>query len=177
MKHFDRLADGETSGALVCFTDIARFIDIHDEANPDTTFMILKEMAQSAAESLEPTSGQIIKHIGDAMLIVFPAEATDEGVNVLLDLQARLHGILEEHGLSNRVTFGLHVGDVIVGRMPPFDAPDVFGSVVNTAATVDRRRHRGEFVITPQVFRRLEAATRKRFRKFTPPVVYLRRPA
>jgi hypothetical protein len=49
----------------------------------------------------------------------------------------------------------------------------VVGDSVNIAATLDRGRNQGKFIISPQVFRKLRPETRKYFHKFTPPVIYI----
>jgi hypothetical protein len=47
------------------------------------------------------------------------------------------------------------------------------GEAVNIASMLGRGEHRGRLVISPQVFRKLSPETRKSFRKFTPPIVYV----
>ena len=47
------------------------------------------------------------------------------------------------------------------------------GDSVNNAAMLAGKDYRARFVITPQVFRKLKPETRKKFHKFTPPVVYI----
>ena len=128
----DRAGDRSLIDALVCFTDITRFMDI-GSGDPQDAYDLLHDMATIAAEAVEPTEGRIVKHIGDAMLMAFPGDQTNASVQLLHELQRRLHGCMRDRGLSNRVTFGLHVGQVMVGRMPPIDRPDIFGSVVNRA--------------------------------------------
>ena len=46
---------------------------------------------------------------------------------------------------------------------------DVYGYTVNTAATLKSNG----FAMTPQVFRKLRADTRKLFKKHTPPIRYI----
>ena len=130
-------------------------------------------MSEIADQVIEPTSGQIIKYIGDAILIAFPEDDADAGVDTMMELQRRLHAEFEQLDLPTRVSMGLHVGEVVVGRMKPIDTPDIFGEAVDRAVTIDRRQHRGRVVISPETFRRLAAATRKAFHKFTPPMVYV----
>ena len=171
MKHFDRLADGETTEALIGCADLTRFAEIARSGTLAGVYELVRALAETSAEVIEPTSGQIIKYIGDAVLTAFPADAADEGVRVLLDLRDRLLARLAPRGIG--VTLAAHVGEVVVARMVPFAAVDIFGEAVNTAFTMDRRTHRGRLLISPQAFRRLAPGTRRRFHRHTPPIVYV----
>ena len=171
MKHFDRLADGETTEALIGCADLTRFAEIARGEPLAVLRALVQRLAETSAATIEPTSGQIIKYIGDAVLVAFPAEAADQGVRALLELRSRLLAAFASRGLG--VTLTAHVGEVVVARMKPFSQVDVFGEAVNTAFTMDRRTHRGRLLISPQAFRRLAPETRARFHRHTPPIVYV----
>jgi len=47
------------------------------------------------------------------------------------------------------------------------------GDAVNVAATIDRAGRGGRMTTSPQAFRQLEPETRKLFKKYTPPIVYM----
>jgi len=117
------------------------------------------------------TRGQIIKYIGDAVFVAFPAEAADEGVRALLVLREQLIARFAPRGIG--VTVTVHVGEVVVARMKPFATVDIFGEAVNIAFTMDRRANRGRLVISPQAFRRLSPQMRTRFHRYTPPIAYV----
>jgi hypothetical protein len=59
------------------------------------------------------------------------------------------------------------------GKIPSFDTWDFGGEAINIAFSLDRGPYRAQFVITPQVFRKLAPGNRKMFHKHTPPIVYL----
>jgi class 3 adenylate cyclase len=171
MKYFDRLADGETTQALIGVSDLARFAQVARQESPQGLLALVRKLAETASAVIEPTSGQIIKYIGDAVLAAFPPEAADEGVRALAELRKRLLDALAVRGIG--VTVSAHFGEVIVARLEPFTAVDVLGEAVNTTFLVDRRSYRGSLVITPQAFRKLAPATRARFHKHTPPIAYV----
>ena len=173
MQNFTTIKDGHKISALICMTDITGFARLSRSEDMETVYTILKDIAVISSKKIEETPGKIIKYIGDAALIIFPDGFVDEGVRVLLDFNAELEGYFKHKGYSNKVTFSLHFGEVILGRLPPFDSLDVFGDTVAIAFMLDRGAHSGRFVISPQVFRKLKPETRKRFHKFTQPVVYL----
>ena len=173
MQNFTTMKEGQKVSALICMTDITGFMRISRSEDMETVFAILKDIAVISTKKIEGTPGKIIKYIGDASLIMFPEEFVDSGVCKLLELKEDLEGYFKQKGYSNKVTFCLHFGEVILGRLPPVDSIDVFGDTVNIAFILDREGHSGRFIISSQVFRKLKPETRKRFHKFTHPVVYL----
>jgi len=167
MSWFDQSTPGERE-LLVTFYDLTRYM-LHCKETPDR--VVLEQMAGFFAltgEIIERRGGILVKAIGDAGLVAFPAEETDKGVRTLLAVRDEGEAWLEEHGVPSRIPFKSHVGPVAFG---PVGAPgrerfDIYGKTVNTAALLDSKG----LAMTPQVFRRLESDTRKLFKKHTPPV-------
>ena len=81
--------------------------------------------------------------------------------------------LFKNKGLGNTLTFSFHFGEMVAGKIPPFETWDFGGEAINIAFSLDRGSYRAQFVITPQVFRKLAPPTRKLFHKHTPPIVYL----
>lgn len=173
MQDLSTIKEGQIISALVCMTDITGFARISQSESMETLYKFLRDFADITSKKIEGTKGKIIKYIGDASLIMFPEDSVDEGVRILLELQNELEDSFKENGYNNKITFSLHFGEVIAGKFPPIDTIDILGDTINIAFMLDRGHYRGRFVITPQVFRKLKPETRKRFHKFTPPVVYL----
>ena len=161
---------------LICFYDIENFASIaRDRPDPVEIFDILNGMAKITHGKIDGSPGHVVKFIGDSALLIFPEGAEDEGVNLLLQLKDELETFFGRQGCSTRTRFNVHFGEVAVG---PFGVGrrvslDVFGDSVNTAAMLGRGQHRGRFVISPEAFAHLSAATQKRFHRYTPPIVYL----
>jgi class 3 adenylate cyclase len=172
MKDFSLLSDGQKTELLICFTDVTAFTSLVKSEGSENTVQILRDLATLMDERLGKTPGKIIKYIGDASLIVFPDECVDEGVRALLELKNGCDEYFVGRELPNRLTVALHYGEVFIVRLPPIQGIDVVGDAVNTTAMLEHGRSKGRFVISPQVFRKLESGTRKRFHKFTPPIVY-----
>lgn len=120
---------------------------------------------------LADAGGLLVKSMGDAGLAVFHAEDTDVGVEAFLELKARGDELLPSLGFKSRAKVMLHLGPVACGMVGPPDSPrfDVYGNTVNTAATLAS----DAFSMSPQVFRKLSTAARKKFKKHTPPVTYI----
>jgi class 3 adenylate cyclase len=173
MHPFDDFQSGDVTEALVCFADIAGFARFSRGRDAREVAMFLVAVAEESAKVVAGTSGRIVKYIGDASLIAFPAEDADVGVRTLLRLKQGVDAVLESRGHHGRLACSAHVGPVSLVRLPPVDQPDVLGETVNIAAMAGAGHGSGRFAVTPQVFRKLAPATRKAFHKFTPPIVYL----
>lgn len=116
-------------------------------------------------------NGILVKTIGDAGLVAFPAEDADRGITACLRVKSEGEAWLARNGINSRATFKLHLGPVACGHVgaPGRAIFDVYGRTVNTAATLESHG----FAMTPQVFRALNAETRKLFKKHTPPITYI----
>lgn len=119
--------------------------------------------------------GGVVKVIGDAILLVFPDDEVDIGVECLLDLKARIESVLRRSGFANRLRITAHFGEAAIGLLGEDRnrSIDVLGHAVNVASVLERGEHAGRLIISPQAFRRLSSATRKVFHRYTPPIVYL----
>ena len=105
--------------------------------------------------------------MGDAGLVVFPAEETDAGVRTMLRLKTESDAWLADRGIRSEAVLKLHTGPVACGIVAGLR--DVYGYTVNLGAVLPS----GGFAMTPQVFRRLSPETRKLFKKHTPPMTYI----
>ena len=176
MDDFKNITKVQKTNLLVCFYDIANFSSIARSGNDVTElFDLLNGMAKITHEEITGSSGHVVKFIGDSAIIIYPEPRVDEGVNTLLSLQRKLEEYFQTAGFPIKIGFNLHFGEVAIGPYgaEPYTSIEVFGDPVNTAATLSKGQHRGGYVISPQVFRKLNPETRKKFHKHTPPIVYL----
>ena len=175
MAIFDDLKKPEKTNLLISFCDIQGFRPIAQKLDPIELFSLMNGMAVTIIRSINRTTGRVIKFIGDEALIVFPGESADAGMRNLLDLKGEVEEYFRNSGADMKLKFGVHCGEAVIGPFgeEPFKTIDITGDNVNIAAKLVYGDHRGKFVVTPQAFRALEAETRKRFHKFTPPIVYL----
>jgi class 3 adenylate cyclase len=176
MQHpFRELRRIETRELLICFYDLQGFAKtVREKLNEESTFDLINGLAQATIDSLEGSDAFIVKFIGDAALIVFPGEKADDGMNALLNLKADLETHLGSAGLQTRVKFTIHFGSAAIGPFgkEPYETIDVFGDNVNQASLLGRTSAKSTFIVSPEAFRKLRPETRKRFRRYTPPVVY-----
>ena len=78
---------------------------------------------------------------------------------------------LAERNVPCRNVIKVHFGPVICGLVGTRTDKrfDIYSHTVNTTATLKSNG----FAMTPQVFRKLGADTRKLFKKHTPPITYI----
>ncbi len=142
--------DGETINAALWFSDLRGFTPLTETLPPDRLLAMLNAYFEALAMAVTARGGEILRFIGDAMLIVFPAQEEAELGQVC---QAALNAALE--AFDNVVTLnherersgepairfglGLHVGKVIYGNVGAPDRLDftVMGPAVNRTARLE----------------------------------------
>lgn len=158
---------------LVAFTSLAgfnkRFVLPGDDR---LVFDTMRDYYTWCGTLIQKHGGTVIKCIGDAIFLAFPAEAANQAVVALKEIKAEGDAWLAQRNVPCHHLIKAHIGPVIAGLIgaPGQERLDVYGKTVNICATLDS----GALVLTPQVFRALDAETRKYFKKHTPPVTYIR---
>lgn len=171
MNTFDTATTVQQRNLLVAFFDLRRFMRFCEAHTDREIFDFLADYYEFVGSIIEDSGGKVVKFIGDAGLIVYDEPDVNRGVLALRDLQKAGDAWLAEREVSSHNVLKLHFGPVICGPAGTRSDKrfDVLGSTVNTAAVL---RSNG-FAMTPQVFRQLDTATRKLFKKHTPPVRYI----
>ena len=163
-----------TAPHLIAFTDLRGFVRVAKRLGTSSdVYAFLDTLAHLMSRIVGVTSGMILKFIGDAALVVYPGDQSDQGITNLLDLKTAVDAEIAGQGLESRLTVSAHYGEATIGPFGPERRLDIFGDNVNRAATAAAGDRRVDFVITPEAFRRLEKPTRQRFKKYTPPIVYV----
>ena len=103
--------------------------------------------------------------------VMYKARRVEEGSLALLALKEQGDRWLQGRGLNSRHIIKAHWGDVTCGPIGTRGDKrfDVFGEAVNIAATLQSNG----IALTPQLFRKLGADTRRHFKKHTPPITYI----
>jgi class 3 adenylate cyclase len=115
--------------------------------------------------------GSVVKFMGDAGLLIYPAAEAERAVVGLRQLKIAGDTWLTDHAVPCRHVIKAHVGSVYCGPMGTRQEKrfDVFGETVNTTALLPSHG----LSITPALFRQLGPESRKLFKKHTPPVTYI----
>ena len=174
MINFDDITHPVDVSLLIGMHDIYSFASYAKNRDSISIFNFLDRLAEISGEIIEGAGGRIIKFMGDGNLFVFPEELADEGVNACLHFQEEAVKFLKTQGLSG-ITVSCHFGEVTLGYLGVKGKKqlDVIGSAVNIPFLLHKDHPRKKVMITPQAFRKLSKETRKKFHKFTPPIVYL----
>ncbi len=153
---------------LIAFVDLTRYSAMTRRlADPDIAEVIDAYYGKVTA-AVTTAGGRVVKFMGDEALLVFPADAADAGVSALLDLKPEIDSWMASLGWECQLTMRAHVGEVIAGDFG--GRFDVIGAEVNTAAMLD---HTG-LALSVAAFRALSPELRKRFKKHTAPITYIR---
>jgi adenylate cyclase len=167
---------GTTSRArshfLIVFLDLTRFAAQGHRSDDEELASTLDEYYERVARAVSRAGGRTVKFIGDAALLVFPETQADAGVDMLLALKEEIDDFFASRSWECRMNAKVHFGDVVAGDFgPPGDKRfDVVGRAVNTAAVLASQG----VTLSADAFRTLGPALRRRFRKHTPPVTYIR---
>ena len=142
--------DGETIHAALWFSDLRDFTRLSETLPPDRLLAMLNAYFELLAEAVTGHGGEVLRFVGDAMLVLFPVELGDDvhlacsaALDAALDAfqnLARLNDVrLKEGEPPIRFGVGLHVGKVIYGNVGSPDRLDftVMGPAVNRAARIE----------------------------------------
>ena len=134
----------ETIEAGVMFCDVRGFTALSREVGIDI-IQIMNRLFEVIGDEAHQRGGEILKFIGDAMLLIFPlAERHHEEVARMLigTVQAasqRVAAVAKETGHDLGVGFGCHIGEVIYGNVGTPERLDftVMGPAVNLASRLE----------------------------------------
>lgn len=142
--------DGETIHAALWFSDLRDFTALSEHLPPQRLLATLNAYFEFVAAAVTARGGEILRFIGDAMLIVFPVDdddRVDSACSAALD--AALDAFNSLGTLNHRrqrmgeppIHFGvgLHIGEVIYGNVGAPDRLDftVMGPAVNRTARLE----------------------------------------
>jgi adenylate cyclase len=167
------MSDFPEVSLLVAFTNFNRFTAQVDRLDDAKVARVMNAYYELAGSAIRAAGGRIVKFIGDATLAVFPPDEADRGMLGLLQLKEAADRFMAEQGWDCNLVVKVHFGPVAAGE---FGAGadrryDVLGKTVNVAARLEAS---SGVALSAEAFRRLGAQTRKRFKKHTPPITYIR---
>jgi class 3 adenylate cyclase len=161
----------ETS-LLVAFIDLTRFKAQVQSSGDTDVADTLDAYYELVAQAVSAAGGTLVKFIGDAALIVFAEDRVDAGVAMLLELKDGVDEWMAARHWECRLNVKAHYGPVVAGPMGARGDKrfDVIGRTVNTAAILQSQG----VTLSAEAFRQLSPELRRRFKKHTPPITYIR---
>lgn len=131
--------------AGIVFCDIRGFTPLSEQLDAEALVAVVNEVFAAVGAEAEPRGGEILKFIGDAMLIVFPvpAEAGDGAraavARAMVETAAASLAAVTELDSGVRIGFGGHIGEVVQGNIGTPTRLDftVMGPAVNLASRLE----------------------------------------
>jgi len=157
---------------LVVFIDLLRY-SVQSQRVTDVELAdVMDRHYERVAAAIALAGGRLVKFVGDGALVVFPAEAADTALQALLELKPAIDAFFEQRGWDCRANVKVHFGSVVAG---PFGAAgdkrfDLLGKTVNTTAMLTG----SGVTLSVEAFRRLGPELRRRFKKHSAPITYIR---
>ena len=142
--------DADIINAALWFSDLRNFTHISETLAADQVIAMLNDYFEFVAAAVTAQGGEILRFIGDAMLIVFPIDensaretACKAAIDAAIDAQSTLASLnhrRRRHG-QPEIEFGvgLNVGEVVYGNVGAPDRLDftVMGPAVNRTARLE----------------------------------------
>jgi class 3 adenylate cyclase len=141
-----RPADSEVT---IVFTDLVGFSDWSLQAGDEATLRLLRRVAQVAEPPLLDAGGQIVKRMGDGIMVVFRDPVT--AVKATMAARDAVKNV-EVDGYTPRIRAGIHTG------RPQRIGGDWLGVDVNIAARVMERATRGGLIISEKTLEEIPPA-------------------
>lgn len=128
-----------TAGILFC--DIRGFTALSERESPESVVATVNEIFTIVEAEAVARGGEILKFIGDAVLLVFPVEDDDTATvaRALVETAASSLAEVASSAVEVGVCFGGHVGEVIQGNVGTPERVDftVMGRAVNLASRLE----------------------------------------
>jgi adenylate cyclase len=121
---------------LIVFSDFSGFKVQTERVSDAEVADTMDDFYVMASTAIEKAGGRVVKFIGDAALIVFPAEKADAGVRAILELRRESDSFMKDRDWVCRFEARIHAGEAIAGEFGPKGNRryDVLGREVNAAA-------------------------------------------
>jgi len=143
--------DGETIEAAIWYSDMRGFTGLSEVLAPEELISTLNSYFEYVTEAIKPHGGEVLRFIGDAILIIFPVRKDGDSSNSCqsaliaatgaLDQLEKFNGIRKKQGkIPILFGIGLHVGRLIYGNVGTVDRLEftVIGMAVNQAERIER---------------------------------------
>lgn len=132
------LGDATDLEVTVLFSDIRSFTAISEKLSPSENFEFINAYLALASPAIHSSGGIIDKYIGDAIMAVFPGDASNAltGTERLMEATGQFNSKYGERYPEVRIGVGLHRGHVRLGTLGDDQRMNatVISDTVNTAS-------------------------------------------
>ena len=169
--------DGEEIRAALWFSDLRDFTPLTEALPPEQMLALLNEYFEFVSAAVTARGGEILRFIGDAMLIVFPItdridreracqSALDSAIDAVNSIATVNHTRRRRDKPEIRFGVGLHEGCVVYGNVGAPDRLDftVMGPAVNLTARLESltKTLKTEIVMSSEFVSAIDSETESR---------------
>lgn len=154
--------------------DLAGYTRAAREADDLALAAFLDDYYVLVDREVKRADGRVVKFIGDAVLMVFPEDASAKAVDAMQAIRRGAHDLARSHRIAVRSgNANVHLATVAHGEFGPASERryDVLGTGVNHTFLMGARQGEGVHISEP-VYRQLPNERRSTWRKDRPPAVY-----
>lgn len=134
---------------ILALIDIEGFGALGKRLDSLELFDLLNAFFEEIGQRTIESGGQVIKCIGDAALVIFPADQPRQTVGTLRNLKMNAEQTLAAKGHPTPVKIKAHIGSVLIGPLGPRENKclDILGNEINNLF----RLQSGPFVTSPEL--------------------------
>ena len=115
MHGFDSIQIPDQRKVLIAFSDLKDFTPFVRDLDEAQLFAVLSDYYELIGDIVAAGGGKVVKFIGDAALLAFPAEGIDAGVLALRELRQRGDRFFAAGDRPCRHVVKAHCGPVCCG--------------------------------------------------------------
>ncbi len=166
-KHGDIGLGGNRENLAFLFSDVRGFTAMSEKLKPEEVVAVLNEYLDLQAQIIQKFEGDIDKFVGDEVMAVFSgSRKEDNAIKAAVEIVKNIKDLNQQKAEKGERTvdvgIGLHVGDVVTGRMGSRDRMDhtSIGDTVNLAARLCSQAEAGTVLASKEI---VSKATKKKF--------------
>jgi len=141
----------------ILFADVSGFTAMSESLDAEEVADIMNALWQRLDAAITDNGGIIDKHIGDAVMALWGADAAREddperAVRGALDMQAALAIFRDDHQVKLAMRIGINTGPVLLGEVGTTGEFTAMGDTVNTASRLEHAAPVGGILISHDTY-------------------------
>jgi class 3 adenylate cyclase/tetratricopeptide (TPR) repeat protein len=144
--------------ATILFADVSGFTTLSETMDAEVVAEVMNDLWAGVDQVILDHGGRIDKHIGDAVMAVWGAEAAREddperAVRAALAMQAAIDAFCASHHAPLAMRVGVNTGAVLLGQVGTMGEFTALGDAVNLASRLEQAAPVGGVLISHDTYR------------------------
>jgi len=144
--------------ATVLFADVSGFTALSETMDPEVVAEVINDLWALVDRAILDHGGHIDKHIGDAVMALWGAEAAREddpemALRAALAMQAAVESFCATHNVPLALRTGVNTGPVLLGAVGTTGEYTAMGDAVNLASRLEYAAPVGGILISHETYR------------------------